>query len=89
MATAFTVSVYLSTSSPYVPCISRPAIHHSEVASVNTAMRAVTPRARRHLTSRSTNHAYAIHRTGPTPAKISAVAFTPPITCTTSANIAG
>ena len=52
-------------------------------------MRTVTLSARRHVTSCSTSHAYRIHSTGPTPAKISAVAFTPPITWITNAKIAG
>jgi hypothetical protein len=76
-------------SSPYVPCISSPAIHHNDVTTDSTPMRTVTLSARRQLMSWSISHAYKIHRTGPTPAKIRAVALTPPITWTTNAKIAG
>ena len=49
MATAFTVSVYFRMSSPYVPCISRPAIHHNDVTSVSRPMRRGHADARRRI----------------------------------------
>ena len=52
-------------------------------------MRPVTASAWRTDTSCSTNTANTIHSTGPMPAKISDVAFVPPIVKTMSAKIAG
>src|SRR5438093_13489491 len=69
--------------------MARPTIHHNDASTVSSVIFATVVTTRRSATSRVTSHAYNTHMTGTRPANTSAVAFTLPTTCTTTANSAG
>ncbi len=81
--------MYLVTGRPYLPSAHNPAIHHNDVTTVSTPMRAMVASASRPVTSCSTNTAQATYSSGPVPIMIRAVALMPPTVSTTRANRAG
>src|SRR4051794_32712694 len=74
---------------PYLPCTLRPAIHHSDAATVRPPILAVVAAARFRVTSRRPQTANGIHSAGASPAYAREVAFTLPTVVTMRAKIAG
>jgi hypothetical protein len=82
------VSVYRSTLIPKAPSAHSPATHHSDTMADSAPARSVALSTRRHVAS-FVIPASSSHSAGARPTSSTDVAFTPPMSATTSAKSAG
>ncbi len=87
-ATVRSVSVSCNTGRPYVPCVRRPTIHHTDTPIESTAIRAPARSASRNA-SLPRHASRSSHSAGPMHTNDNELAFTLPMVRMTRANSAG